>query len=68
MNAVVKERQEPLPQLRPAAPAPAPAAAPQLESLKGTALALGTIALSLATFMNVLDTSIANVAIPVYRG
>ena len=70
MNAVVKERQEPLPQLRPAtpAPAPAPAAAPQLESLKGSALALGTVALSLATFMNVLDTSIANVAIPSIAG
>lgn len=68
MNAVVKERQEPLAQLRPAAPAPAPAAAPQLESLKGTALALGTVALSLATFMNVLDTSIANVAIPSIAG
>jgi DHA2 family multidrug resistance protein len=68
MNAVVKEIQEPLPQLRPAAPAPAPAAAPQLESLKGTALALGTVALSLATFMNVLDTSIANVAIPSIAG
>ena len=68
MNAVVKEKQEPLPQLRPAPPAPAPAAAPQLESLKGTALALGTVALSLATFMNVLDTSIANVAIPSIAG
>jgi MFS transporter, DHA2 family, multidrug resistance protein len=70
MNAVVKERHEPLPQLRPAtpAPAPAPAAAPQLESLKGSALALGTVALSLATFMNVLDTSIANVAIPSIAG
>ena len=68
MNAVVKEIQEPLPQLKPAAPAPAPAAAPQPESLKGTALALGTVALSLATFMNVLDTSIANVAIPSIAG
>src|SRR3546814_4099930 len=29
--------------------------------LSGRALVLGTIALSLATFMNVLDTSIANV-------
>ncbi|MGH8298611.1 MAG: DHA2 family efflux MFS transporter permease subunit [Steroidobacteraceae bacterium] len=36
--------------------------------LTGTALALGTIALSLATFMNVLDTSIANVAIPAIAG
>src|ERR1700719_4374504 len=32
------------------------------------ALALGSIALSLATFMNVLDTSIANVAIPAISG
>src|SRR5690349_3639841 len=31
--------------------------------LKGSALALGTISLSLATFMNVLDTSIANVSL-----
>ena len=36
---------------------PAPAFAP----LQGRELVLGTIALSLATFMNVLDTSIANV-------
>jgi DHA2 family multidrug resistance protein len=36
--------------------------------LKGAALALGTVALSLATFMNVLDTSIANVAIPAISG
>ena len=42
----------------PAAPAP----------LAGTALVLGTIALSLATFMNVLDTSIANVSIPAIAG
>ena len=34
----------------------------------GRALALGTIALSLATFMNVLDTSIANVSIPAIAG
>src|SRR5437868_3997502 len=32
------------------------------------ALALGSIALSLATFMNVLDTSIANVSIPAISG
>ncbi len=56
------------PELRPPAQAPAAAGAPQLESLKGTSLALGTIALSLATFMNVLDTSIANVAIPSIAG
>mgnify|MGYP000857564420 CR=1 FL=1 len=29
---------------------------------------LGTVALSLATFMNVLDTSIANVSIPAIAG
>ena len=36
--------------------------------LTGGALALGSIALSLATFMNVLDTSIANVSIPAISG
>src|SRR5690348_12084063 len=36
--------------------------------LAGSALVLGTIALSLATFMNVLDTSIANVSIPAIAG
>ncbi len=36
--------------------------------LTGGQLALGTIALSLATFMNVLDTSIANVSIPAISG
>jgi DHA2 family multidrug resistance protein len=36
--------------------------------LKGAPLVLGTIALSLATFMNVLDTSIANVSIPAIAG
>ena len=43
---------------RPAAPVP----------LTGAKLAVGTIALSLATFMNVLDTSIANVSIPSIAG
>jgi DHA2 family multidrug resistance protein len=42
----------------PAAPAP----------LTDGALALGSIALSLATFMNILDTSIANVSIPAISG
>ena len=46
-----------------AASPPAPAA-----SLRGIELALGTVALSLATFMNVLDTSIANVSIPAMSG
>ena len=36
--------------------------------LSGGVLALGTVALSLATFMNVLDTSIANVSIPAIAG
>lgn len=42
----------------PAAPAP----------LTGGALTLGTLALSLATFMNVLDSSIANVSLPAIAG
>ncbi len=42
----------------PAGPAP----------LHGTQLLLGTLALSLATFMNVLDSSIANVSIPAIAG
>jgi DHA2 family multidrug resistance protein len=49
----------------PARPAAAPAAAGPLQ---GSARALGTVALSLATFMNVLDTSIANVSIPAISG
>jgi DHA2 family multidrug resistance protein len=36
--------------------------------LKGGALLAGTVALSLATFMNVLDTSIANVSLPSIAG
>src|SRR5579871_3506656 len=36
--------------------------------LTGSRLALGAVALSLATFMNVLDTSIANVSIPAIAG
>jgi DHA2 family multidrug resistance protein len=54
-----------------AAPAPAPAAPPKqiaFAPLKGSDLVLGTIALSLATFMNVLDSSIANVSIPAISG
>src|ERR1700751_114697 len=47
------------------APAGAPAAPPPLTR---TTLALGTVALSLATFMNVLDTSIANVSLPAIAG
>ncbi len=51
------------PVTRDAARTPAP-----LAPLQGGALALGTVALSLATFMNVLDTSIANVSIPAIAG
>lgn len=47
-------------------PAAAVAAAPA--PLKGGALVLGTLALSLATFMNVLDSSIANVSLPAISG
>jgi DHA2 family multidrug resistance protein len=36
--------------------------------LQGSSLVLGTIALSLATFMNVLDSSIANVSLPAIAG
>ncbi|HEY9223397.1 MAG TPA: DHA2 family efflux MFS transporter permease subunit [Variovorax sp.] len=43
----------------------APVAHPPLE---GSARILGTIALSAATFMNVLDTSIANVSLPAISG
>ena len=54
------------------APAPAaasaPARPPAFAPLTGGELVLGTIALSLATFMNVLDTSIANVSIPAIAG
>jgi DHA2 family multidrug resistance protein len=49
--------------------ATAAAAAPaELPPLTGMALVLGTIALALATFMNVLDTAIANVSIPAIAG
>ena len=47
------------------APRGAPAALPPLTGAK---LAIGTVALSLATFMNVLDTSIANVSLPSIAG
>jgi MFS transporter, DHA2 family, multidrug resistance protein len=47
---------------------PAPAIAPESQPLQGRTLVLGTVALSLATFMNVLDTSIANVSLPSIAG
>src|SRR3569832_802829 len=48
----------------------ADAKAPQqaLQPLQGSARVWGTIALSAATFMNVLDTSIANVSLPAIAG
>jgi len=52
----------PSPRTAPASPTSQPA------PLSGATLALGTIALSLATFMNVLDTSIANVSLPAIAG
>ncbi len=45
-----------------------PPRAPAYPPLTGAPLVLGTVALSLATFMNVLDTSIANVSIPAIAG
>ena len=41
---------------------------PAFPPLEGSARVLGTLALSLATFMNVLDSSIANVSIPAIAG
>ena len=51
----------------PARPVP-PLASQQPRPLTGGKLVVGTIALSLATFMNVLDSSIANVSIPAISG
>jgi len=48
--------------------APPARVAGELPPLTGSKLAIGTIALSLATFMNVLDTSIANVSLPAIAG
>ena len=50
-------------------PAPAPGnALAELQPLSGSARLWGTLALSAATFMNVLDTSIANVSLPAIAG
>ena len=51
---------------RPAAPTSSQRGA--FPPLRGGQLVLGTVALSLATFMNVLDSSIANVSIPAIAG
>src|SRR5437867_1779828 len=50
------------------APAPQVAVSIAPAPLKDGPLLLGTLALSLAVFMNVLDTSIANVSIPAIAG
>ena len=52
---------------QPASPTPAGSTG-EPAPLSGLTLALGTVALSLATFMNVLDTSIANVSLPAIAG
>jgi len=52
----------------PAQTPPAPAQPATFAPLQGSELVLGTLALSLATFMNVLDSSIANVSIPAIAG
>jgi DHA2 family multidrug resistance protein len=49
-------------------PAPAAAAAGEPPALAGSAKAVTAIALALGTFMQVLDTSIANVSIPTIAG
>jgi DHA2 family multidrug resistance protein len=46
----------------------APAATAPRAPLTGSSLVLGTLSLSLATFMNVLDSSIANVSLPAISG
>ncbi|PIT77354.1 DHA2 family efflux MFS transporter permease subunit [Limnohabitans sp. JirII-31] len=51
-----------------AAPTAPPSAPARPEPLHGLMLLLGTLSLSLATFMNVLDSSIANVSIPAISG
>src|ERR1041385_1608333 len=53
----------------PRQPAAAPPGRPaELPPLTGAKLAIGTVALSLAVFMNVLDTSIANVSLSAIAG
>ena len=52
----------------PPPPSGPPARPGELKPLTGPTLAIGTLALSLAVFMNVLDTSIANVSLPAIAG
>jgi MFS transporter, DHA2 family, multidrug resistance protein len=48
--------------------APSPGGHSAHPPLQGSSIVLGTVALSLATFMNVLDSSIANVSLPAIAG
>ncbi len=57
-----------IPASSPSASPPAPAQHVAPAPLTGAQLIWGTVALSLATFMNVLDSSIANVSIPAIAG
>ena len=70
MDNAITAPGQPAPRAPVAAPPAAPAGArpPAFPPLTGSARALGTVALSLATFMNVLDSSIANVSIPAISG
>ncbi len=61
MSAVLDDGAPP----KPSQPAGLPAAFPPLQGMERV---LGTVSLSLATFMNVLDSSIANVSIPAIAG
>ncbi|HXZ52279.1 MAG TPA: MFS transporter, partial [Burkholderiales bacterium] len=49
---------------KPIPAAPAAARPRQSEPMHGSMLVLATIALSLGSFMNILDLSIANVSVP----
>jgi len=77
MSAVLPASASPPGSAPPPPSSPSPAASPTpptpptraaFAPLQGRDLILGTVALSLATFMNVLDTSIANVSIPAIAG
>ncbi len=48
--------------------AKAPASTAQLEPMRGGKLVLATVALSVGSFMNILDLSIANVSVPTISG
>jgi DHA2 family multidrug resistance protein len=69
MSSTTADPGSPAPTPAPPSAAPAErAAAEQHPPLTGAALVAGTIALATATFMVVLDTSIANVSIPAISG